>query len=233
MKSFQFICLSFFSLFYFSACAISDSVRARELLTKCEYKITNLELKTLDFAPRIALNNGKKLSVKKPALKKLLPVVNQIRKGNFDLELQNLDFIATLEIKNPTDHQVELDSLFLNGFLDEKKMAKVQRNEHTVVPAKEKRSTQFTVSLPTKFPFNKIWKAKEISLEGKLWLDLMLTKETRISVPIPVSLSKEIPREEIKKLMQAKKSEYAHQLLKNLDRTKKTKSFQNAIKKFF
>lgn len=196
-----------------SCASMKESVKARKMLEKCGYALTEVQLDLIDFKPTIAFDNSaKKINVDNPG-KEVLALAKEIKNRNFSIDLSKVYFNAIIEITNPNDVEVALDSLKLKTYLDDAFLVDVRHLEHTVIPPNSSAFTTLNVALPTAFPVKSLLVAEDMVLKGKVWLNLNLTKNTNITLPIPVSFRKEIPREEINQAIEDEKDERISELM--------------------
>ncbi|MFY0600652.1 MAG: hypothetical protein JXR03_13350 [Cyclobacteriaceae bacterium] len=192
---------------------MKESVKARKMLEKCGYNLKEVQLDLIDFNSNITFDNStNKIDVKNPG-KETLGMAKEIKAGNFNVDLSSLKFNAVLEITNPNDSEVALDSLKLKAYLDDAFLVDVRHLEHTIIPPNSSNLTNVIINIPTAFPIKPLLEAENVVLKGKVWLNLNLTKKTNITLPIPVSVKKEIPREEINAAIEEEKDQKIKSLL--------------------
>ena len=203
----------FLVLLITSCSSLRREIKSRELLGKCQYELKEVHVKTLDFAPIISFNNSsKKINTEKVTIADLLLLLDQVRKGGFSLKFDKLQMDAIVEIKNPNDKEVILDSMSFDCFLDENFLMKIGHNQHSVVPPLSSGLTKMQFDVPLKMSLNDILNAQEVTVKGKAWLKMNITKKRSVTLPVPVKITKAIPREEI----QTKINQEKERLIKSL-----------------
>ena len=208
MMSYSYRDLMLLVVFVAAGCsAMKESVKARKMLEKCSFDLSEIQLEVQDFESAISFDNeDKKVDVNN--LKgNLLSLAGDIKSGNFSMDLSQLRFNAVIQITNPNGVDVELDSIKLRTFLDDRYLVDVEHLEHTVVPANSTYATNVGVIFPTAFPVKEIFTAEHMVFKGKVWLNLMITKKKRFNLPVPISLKREIPRDEINAAIEEEKQE--------------------------
>ncbi|MEP0366106.1 MAG: hypothetical protein ABJN36_17900 [Cyclobacteriaceae bacterium] len=220
------------SLTLIGCASMKDSVKARKMLEKCSYELTEVQLDLVDFESTISFDNeSKKINVNDPG-KETLSLIKEIKKGNFSLDLSQLRFNAIIKITNPNTSEVELDSLKLKTYLDDAFLVDVRHLEHTVIAPNSSVLTNVAIALPTAFPVKELFQAEDMVLKGKVWLNLMITKNNRITLPVPISVRKKIPREEINAAIQEEKDKKIKELLDYISKQGSNK-LKKAIKNKF
>jgi LEA14-like dessication related protein len=215
-----------------SCSSLRESIKARELLGKCKYELKEVRLRTFEAAPIIYFSNSdKKINVNQPSLKDLLQMADQIRKGQFKFELKELSFDALVEIQNPNAKSVELDSMFYDFFLDDAYLMKIGHFQHSLIPAESNKTTTMTAQVPLSLPVNALLTAKEATVSGKVWLKLNMSKNKQITVPVPVKLTREIPRDKINAAIEKEKQKLIKQLVQKMGKNSKVDKVKNDVKK--
>lgn len=208
----------FLLLLLISGCTLWRSMRARKLLSKCRYSLEKVALKTFDFIPVIAFDNRKNtFSIEKPSVD-LVPLLDDIRKKKFNLKVNSLTFTVYIQITNPNKQEVEIDSMFFKGFLDDQFAATIVHREHTIIPSGKKKTIKLFLNVPVTVSLDKIKTAKEIILNGKVWLKLAVVGKNSLTIPFTVTIKKEIPRKKLEMAIEKKKSEIVRSLLKGIHR---------------
>jgi hypothetical protein len=201
-----------------SSCALSNSIKARELLAKCKYELLQVNLKVFDFAPTISFDkSGKTFSLEKPG-KELLPYIKQIKQGNFQLHFDKLSFEAVVGIDNPNNQKVIMDSLFFDTYLDKDFTAKVNHPEHLEIESGQKGKTSVLVEVPTNIPLRKALSAQNINLKGKVWLRLAIfTEDSEHMIPYDFDITRPVPRKEIQAAIAKEKKKVQKKLIKKVE----------------
>lgn len=212
--------------------SMKDSVKARKMLEKCSYELTEIQLDIIDFESTISFDNeSKKINVNNPG-KEALNLIKEIKNGDFSLDLSQLRFTAVIKITNPNTSEVELDSLKLKTYLDDAFLVDVRHLEHSIIAPNTSVLTNVAIALPTAFPVKELFQAEDMVLKGKVWLNLMITKNNRITLPVPISVRKKIPREEINSAIQEEKEKKTKELLDYISKQGSNK-LKKAIKSKF
>lgn len=219
----------------FSGCkAMRESVKAREMLGKCTYQLKSVDLSVLDFAPTVSLNNGsKKINIERPSTVDVVAVLNKIRKKEFKLEVKELTFNAIVEISNPNSSEAIMDSISFDTYLDDMYAMKVVHKEHSVIPARGTDDTKITLEIPLSISLDKVLKAEEILFKGKVWLKMNITKNRTVTLPVPIRIKKEIPREEIKSEIAKQEEIVIEKLIEAAKAKKVDKDLKKATKSLF
>ena len=205
------------SILLLTGCAtISDQVKSRELLAKCKYDLKKVEVENLDFDQIIRLaSSAKEINFKKPS-KDLIPLLKEIKDLKFDLNFSTLDFVSTMSVTNPNPHEVILDSLFFDAYLDETYVVQAIHDGTLNIPANSEGEMRLLFSMPTDFKLKKILDAENMVLKGKVWLKLELIKGLPITVPFPFNVKQKVPREQIQKAIDAQKEKVKKRIIKEL-----------------
>ncbi len=199
-----------------SGCAISDQVKSRELLAKCEYSLKHVQVESIDFDQMIRLVNGaKEVDFKNPG-KDVLPLLKEIKDLKFDVNFTTLDFASTLAIKNPNAHEVILDSIQFEAFLDQQFVAKGGNGSRLNVPAKSEGETTIMLSIPSKINLKEVVKSEVVNIKGRVWLKLELIKGLPITLPFNFNVKQNVPREQIQKLIDTQKEKVVTKVVKEL-----------------
>jgi len=201
----------------FSGCTLYRSMQARKLLSKCKYSIEKIALKTFEFAPVITFDNRKNSFSFESPTKDLIPLLDDIRNKRFNLKLNTLSFTAFVQITNPNKQEVELDSMFFKGYLDKQFVATIVHREHTVISSGKKKTVKMYLSVPISVPLKKVKTAKNMVLDGKVWLKLAVVGKNSVTIPFAVTVKKEIPHKKLEKAIEKKKSEIVRSLLNKLN----------------
>ena len=213
-----------------SCAAMKESAKARAMLEKCTYSLSEVNLTMLDLAPTISFDNSKgKFNVEKPS-KDIIKYRSEIKDNLYNVDLSQLTFNAMLQIENPNTKEVMLDSFYLDTYLDETFLVKIVHPDHTVIAANSTYSTPVDAQVPTAFPVKKLLTAENAVFKGKVWLRINLTKNTEVTLPIPVRLTREIPREEINAAIDAEKKEMTDKLIDYI-KSKSIKDVKKGVKK--
>lgn len=203
-------------LIMFSGCSLYRSMQARKLLSKCDYRLEKVALKTFEFAPVITFDNRKNtLNFEKPS-KDLIPLLDDIKNKRFNLKLNTLSFTTYVQITNPNKQEVELDSMFFKGYLDKQFVATILHREHTIIPPGRKKSVKMYLSVPLSIPLENVTTAKNVVLDGKVWLKLAIVGKKSVTIPFTVTVKKKIPRKKLDDAIKKKKSEIVRNILKGL-----------------
>ncbi|MEO9474060.1 MAG: hypothetical protein ABJG41_00945 [Cyclobacteriaceae bacterium] len=211
--------------------SMKDSVKARKMLEKCGYELTEITLDLIDFEPTIGFDNeSRKVNVNAPG-KQTLSLIKEIKNGDFSVDLSKLRFNALIKITNPNASEVVLDSLKLKTYLDDAFLVDVRHLEHTVIAPNSSVLTNVAITLPTAFPVKALLQAEDMVLKGKVWLNLMISNKT-ITLPVPISFRKEIPRDEINAAIQEEKDKKIKELLDYISKQGSNK-LKKAIKNRF
>lgn len=214
--------------------SLRESIKSRELLGKCEYELKEVRVRTLDFAPVITFDNStKKINVEQPTAAELLLLADRIRKGDFNLSIKKLSMDAIVEVDNPNEQEVILDSMFYDCFLDETYLMKIGHYEHSVIPPRSVSDTRMTFDVPLNTPLKNIINAQDVVVKGKVWLRLKLTKKTEVTLPVPVKVKRAIPREQINARIEKEKERIINDLIKKLEKEAGGNKVKDGIKKLF
>ncbi|NNE55373.1 MAG: hypothetical protein HKN32_05095, partial [Flavobacteriales bacterium] len=205
------------SLVVFSGCSsLKDQAKSRELLAKCEYTLEDVAVENISFTQVIELiETAKEVDWKDPD-PEILPLLNEIRKLNFELDFQELDFQAAIGIYNPNDHEVVVDSLYFDAFLDESKIARVHHNTSMLISPNSNSVIETTMTVAKGIKLKKVRKAEEIQLRGKVWLKIELLKDYPVTLPMKFDVSRPVPREEINALIDEQKRIVVAKIVKEL-----------------
>ncbi len=233
-KLFQIIALSLTIALIFQSCSsMKESVKARKMLEKCGYSLQEVQLDLIDFGSTISFDNSNnKLDISSPG-SEILTLLDDIRKGSFSLDLSKLSFNAVIQITNPNDVEVALDSLKMKTYLDDSFLVDVRHLEHTIIPPNSSVNTNVGITLPSAFPLKQLFVAEDMVLKGKIWLNLNLTKNTNVTLPVPISLRKEIPREEINQAIVDEKDKKIKELIEYATSNKAKDKLLKSIKRKF
>lgn len=186
-------------VFMVNCSSLKDSIQARKLLGNCEYELKEIRLKAFDFSPIISFNDGEKtVNIEEVKLPEILVLLNQIRKGEFSFSLKELKFDALVEVNNPNGQEVILDSMELKLLLDESFLLNLNHNKNVTVPANSKAISTIGCNLPLNFSLNKLLAAKEITLDGSAFMKVNFSKRLSKEIKLPIKVTREIPREQIK-----------------------------------
>ena len=201
-----------------SSCAtLKDQAKSGELLGKCKYSLDNIAVENIAFDKLIQLAAmAKEIDFKNPG-SEVLPLLNEIRKMNFDVDFSELDIKATIGIENPNPLPVVLDSIAFDAFLDGNEVVHVTSAGSNVnVPANGKGQVDAIMTMPTTYKLKKLLAAESINLKGKAWLKIELIKGFPVTVPFKFDVDRKIPREEIQTLIDAQKEKIVEALVKKL-----------------
>jgi LEA14-like dessication related protein len=159
--------LTIISAMFLSGCSsMKESVKARKMLEKCGYSLKEIQLELIDFNSTVSFDNSsKQINVANPG-KEVLTMLDEIRKGNFSLDLSKLRFNAVIEISNPNNVEVALDSLKLKTYLDDAFLVDVRHLEHTTIPPNSTVATNISIILPSAFPLKELFSAEDLVLKG-------------------------------------------------------------------
>lgn len=200
-----------------SGCALSESVRARKLLGNCQFALERVDLSLLSIAPTIRFEEkGKKISVENPPVKELLALIPQISKGEFKIDLSELKLKPVIAVDNPNDVPVILDSMVYDVFLDEGFLMKAEHNKTARIPANKTGNVVVDLSIPVDIPIVELVEAKEIVFKGTAYLKLNISSKKTVTLPVPVNVSRDIPREKIYAKIEEEKEKVVKELLKNV-----------------
>jgi len=72
------------------------------------------------------------------------------------------------------------------------------------------------LSVPVSTPFKKIQASENIILDGMVWLKLAVAGKNSVTIPIAVTIKKEIPWKKVRKAVEKKKAEIVRTILTNL-----------------
>lgn len=205
------------SLLLFCSCAsLKDQVKSRELLAKCTYELKRVDVESIDFDKMIELSNSaKKVDFKNPD-KSVIPLLKEIKDQKFELNLAKLDFEAVIGVTNPNSHEVILDSLFVNAFLDNTKFANVIHDGPMVIQPNSEGELKVIVAMPTTYRIKNILDAENIVLKGKVWLKIELIKGLPFTIPFEFEVKEKVPREQIQKMVDEQKEKVVKKIVKEL-----------------
>jgi len=206
-----------FSILIFSGCAsISDQVKSRELLGKCTYDLKRVDVENIDFDEIVRLaNSAKEINFKKPG-KEVVPLLKDIKDLKFDVDFSNLDFVATMGVTNPNPHQVILDSLYFDAYLDDTNIVRVIHDGILNVGPNSEGEMRLIFSMPTSYKLKKVLAAENVVLKGKIWLKIEFIKGLPFTIPFPFSVKQKVPREQIQKAIDAQKEKVKKRILKEI-----------------
>ncbi len=200
-----------------SGCALSKSIRARTLLQNCSFGLKRIDLSIMDFAPFIRFDGkNEKVSIENPPIRELIELIPQITKGEFSLDFSKLTLLPQLAIDNPNDQEVILDSMFFDVFLDDSFLMNAAHNKRVTIPAKKSGDVTITLNIPTEIPFNKLIEGQQVRLKGKAFLKLNITPSKSVTLPIPVDISQNIPRDKIYEKLEEEKNHAIKKLLESI-----------------
>lgn len=212
--------------------SLKEAVRARELLASCEYNLKEVNVKTIDFAPFITFDNsGKNINIETPSTEDILLLADNISKGDFNVTFDELKMDVIIEIDNPNQHNVILDSMVFDCFLDETFLMQIGHFEHSIIPAASAKETPMTFTVPTSVSLNNVINAEEIIVKGKVWLKIKLSEKVKVTLPVPVTLKKAIPREQINAYIYKEKERITEELIKKLKDQPEVDKIKKDIKK--
>lgn len=219
---------------YFSGCtALQESIDARTLLGKCEYSVEEVQLKLLDFTPMISFDNSsKKFNVKQPSID-MLAMAEQIKNKEFQVNFSEFDLVAKLKINNPNPYRVEVDSLYVDTYLDESFLVKVKHPEHTTVPASQSMVTDINFTVPTDFPFHKVLDTEQFVFKGKVWLRMEIIEGMKVTLPVPFTVRQDVPKEQIQQAIDTEKEKLLEELLSWLEKKAPEDKVKDALKGLF
>ena len=214
---------------FLSCASLKDQSKSRELLAKCEYSLEEISIKKIEFDDLVRIVGlAEQVNFKNPG-KELLPLINEIRKMNFDLNFNTLDLNATINITNPNTHKVIMDSVVMDVYLDETKITSLVHNGSDVhIPPNESGSFDVLVQIPTSFKLQKVLKAEYTNLKGKIWLKVELIKGLPLTIPFRFNVSREIPHEKIQEKIHEQKQIIITKILNELT----TGGVRNILDKF-
>lgn len=204
-------------LIFLTACStLKDQAKSRQLLEKCEFSFERIAVEEIEFDQLVKIVDlAKEVDYKNPG-KEVFPLLNEIRKLNFDLNFSTLDIKTTIGVTNPNMHEVILDSIVFDAFLDDTRVANVIHDGTLIIEPNSKGELDAIVSIPTKFKLKKVLNAQEFNLKGKVWLRIELIKGWPVTVPLRFDITRPLPKEQIKELIDDQKKKVALRLAKEI-----------------
>ena len=200
-----------------SGCAsLKDQVKSRELLAKCEYRLSDISVEKINFDQMVKLvNSAKEVDFKNPG-KEVLPLLQEIKDLNFDINFTTLDFEANLNVKNPNAHPVVMDSVQFDAFLDDQFIMKAANGSRLDILAKSEGAMPIMLNVPTDVNLKKVVKSENIRMKGRVWLRIELIKGLPITLPFNFDVKQKVPREELQKVIDAQKKKMMERMVKEL-----------------
>ncbi len=170
MKRFKTVAVITIALLLFSGCSINRSIRARELLEKCEFTIKSVEVK------QATANEG------------LFGLINQLASGT----TPTIDLNVLVTVDNPNDEKVIIDSLSLDLIVAEDSLSKINVNQYSEIAAKSKRDVPVAVSLPITPQILQAANAKKYTLKGTVWMKIELFEGFETVYAYPLEITKKM-----------------------------------------
>lgn len=213
-KTQQFLLLAMLLL---SGCAsISDQVKSRELLAKCSYDLKRVDVENIDFDNIIQVaNSAKEINFKKPG-KDAIPVLKDIKDLKFDVNFSTLDFAATMGVNNPNPHEVILDSLYFDAYLDGTYVIQVIHDGPLRVGPNSSGDMRLIFSMPTEYKLKKVLEAENVVLKGKIWLKIEIIKGLPFTIPFPFNVKQKLPEDQLKNAIDEQKQIVKKKIIKEL-----------------
>lgn len=208
--------LSFFLVIVFSNC-LGQNIRARENLAKCEYKIERFDLKKILFSDNIIIQGKDIVNLSsRTTANTIIKYASKIRRKDFKIKINHVLFDLYLKIKNTTDHEVVLDHLEADIYIDKTKVSKVNHKKFTRInPGKES-----VEKINVKVPFDEmkgfyLKKPKTITFDAKVYVNILIGDYT-LETPWVISIKKTIliPYNKIQKIIDKKKNEIVNKYIK-------------------
>ena len=140
------------SLLLVSNCSICSSIKARKLLSNCSFNIKSVEIKDV-------MQNSNDV----------YGLINQFVLGNTQ-NAPKMDFNVVVEVENPNDEKVLIDSLMLNLIVHDDSLSQIFVNEYIQIEPNTKKDVPITVSVPINLNILKASTAKEFTLAGTVWM---------------------------------------------------------------
>lgn len=205
-------------MLFFTGCAsLDDQVKSRELLAKCQYELKRVDVENLDFDKMIDVANAaKQVDFKNPDKKEVLPLLKDIKDLNFDVNFSTLDFALTIGLKNPNPHQVILDSLVFDTYMDDIKVTNVIHDGPMNVAAQSEGEMRLIFAMPTSYKLKNLMAAENVNLRGRIWLKIELIKGLPFTIPFNFDVKQKIPREQIQQMIDEQKKKVVEKVVKEL-----------------
>ena len=199
-----------------SSCSmISQNIKARKNLAKCDYEVKEIVLEEIKFSNQIVLNNQDIIDIKKTPHLAIIKVLPQIKNTNFKLKINHMRFDIKLEVINKTLSDVALDRVEADIFIDNSKITNIKHRKFIKIKPKK----SIITAIEMKAPFDEMsfdGKPKTITIVGKIYLTILYGKST-LKTPLILSIKKTVPipydlisnqikkkKEQIKQLLIAK-----------------------------
>lgn len=212
---------------------IDQNIMARKELAKCEYKFSSLEVTKVDFSPFVYVQNSW-VDLKDPlALSKLILNLGSIKLSDFKIKVNHLELEVFLTITNTSLHPVVLDEVEGNFYLDGNQLFSLQHKKMLKIESKKSVIEPITIVVPVENLDNiSLGKVKEITLEGKLKLNILIGSYT-LKTPFEVTLKETfvIPYDAIEEKVKSFRGDL-QSIIDNASKVKTTNPI-NALKKLF
>lgn len=200
----------FFIFFTLLGCQVIDqNIMARKELAKCDYKFSSLEITKVDFSPFIYVKDSW-VNLKDPiALSKLILNLGSIKLSDFKIKVNHLELEVFLTVTNTSIHPVVLDEVEGNFYLDGNQLFSLQHKKMVKIESKKSVTEPITLVIPVENLDNiSLGKVKEITLEGKLKLNILIGSYT-LKTPFEVTLKEtfEIPYDAIEEKVKSFKGD--------------------------
>lgn len=209
--------IALIALTLFASCSsLKDQAKSRELLAKCEYSLEDIGIENIKFSEVIQIvETAKEVNWKEPN-PDIRPLLNDIRKMNFELDFKQLDIQANIGIYNPNEHEVVLDSIYFDAYFDDVKVGRVNHSASVSIPKASQNVVETNLRLAKGIKLRKIQQAEEIHLRGKVWLKIELAKGFPVTLPVKFDVSKPVPRDQINGIIDEQKKKVVAKIVKEI-----------------
>jgi LEA14-like dessication related protein len=206
-----------FTIFLTGCASLDDQVKSRELLAKCQYELKRVDVENLDFDKMIEVANAaKQVDFKNPDKKEVLPLLKDIKDLNFDVNFSTLDFALTIGVKNPNNHQVIMDSLVFDTYMDNIKVTNVIHDGPMNIAAQSSGEMMLIFAMPTSYKLKDLMASENVNLRGRIWLKIELIKGLPFTIPFNFDVKQKIPREQIQQMIDEQKKKVVEKVVKEL-----------------
>jgi len=190
-----------------NACALGGQLRARQLLSKCTYKIVAVDVGYAGFSSRFRVE-GKEFDSKTlsySSLKSIGKGIESLLKGQFAPDFSKLELNLKLEVNNPNNQYVQIDSLlgkasFIEGYTMDFKHDKRLRIEESSID-----TIQLEVDVPLQKKALKLLDTKTIGLDGTLFFQVEVLPDQFYQLPLEIDEEVPFPKAQIEAAIEKQK----------------------------
>lgn len=236
MKSKKLLSLFLISILLIG-CSLWGSINARKLLANCRYELKSIDVEIAKFRGAFFLNGGKTKVKLSDGVSILKDHWSDLKAGRFNLDFSKVKLNAHLQIENPNDQYVVVDSLVLDAFMQEgDAFTRITHEQSIEIPAGESAQTHFTFKIPLEMNLLELMDQEKIRFQGTVWSKLKLVDGFSTTIPLPIDFEQKVPRQQLQKQIDAQKTKMLDQVYQKIEsatgvKAKDTQDLQNKAKK--